>query len=45
MEMTPQERARYDAALNRVIEDVEAKYGLRPRRPLGPGEISGLPIL
>jgi hypothetical protein len=30
IEMTPQERARYDAALYRVIEDVEAKYRLRP---------------
>ena len=39
--MTPQERARYDAAINRVIEDVEVKYGLRPPRPLGPGETSG----
>jgi hypothetical protein len=38
IEMTPQERARYDAALNRVIEDVEVKYGLRPPRPLAPGE-------
>ena len=38
IEMTPQERARYDAALNRVIEDVEARYGLRPSRPLAPGE-------
>jgi hypothetical protein len=38
IEMTPQERARYDAALNRVIEDVEARYGLRPTRPRGPGE-------
>ena len=36
VEMTPQERARYDAALNRVIEDVEAKYGLRPPRPRAP---------
>ena len=34
--MTPQERARYDAAINRLIEDVEAKYGLRPPRPLAP---------
>jgi uncharacterized membrane protein len=40
IEMTPQERARYDAALNRVIEDVEVKYGLRPPRPLAPGEAS-----
>jgi Domain of unknown function (DUF4149) len=38
LEMTPQERARYDAALNRVIEDIEARYGFRPPRRLGPGE-------
>jgi hypothetical protein len=38
IEMTPQERARYDEALNRVIEDIEVKYGLRPPRPLVPGE-------
>jgi hypothetical protein len=38
IEMTPQERARYDAALNRVIEDVEIKYGLRPPRPIEAGE-------
>ena len=38
IEMTPQERARYDAALNRVIEDVEARYGLRPPRTRAPGE-------
>ena len=35
---TPQERARYDLAINRLIEDVEAKYGLRPPRTLAPGE-------
>jgi hypothetical protein len=38
IELTPAERARYDIAVNRVIEDVEAKYGLRPRRVLKPGE-------
>jgi hypothetical protein len=38
VEMTPQERARYDLAINRLIEDVEAKYGLRPPRALAPGE-------
>ena len=38
VELTPQERARYDAALNRVIEDVEIKYGLRPPRPKDAGE-------
>jgi Domain of unknown function (DUF4149) len=41
IEMTPQERARYDQALNRVIEDVEARYGLRPPRVLVPGETVG----
>ena len=41
IEMSPQERARYDEALNRVIEDVEVKYGLRPARPLAPGDQSG----
>jgi hypothetical protein len=38
VEMTPQERARYDAALNRVIEDVEARYGLRAPRAQAAGE-------
>ena len=28
VELTPRERARYDAAVNRVIEDVEIKYGI-----------------
>ncbi len=32
VELTPAERARYDAAVGRVIEDVEAKYGMRPPR-------------
>lgn len=37
LEMTPAERARYDAAVERVIEDVEVKYGMRaPRPPGGP---------
>ena len=31
----PQERGRYDAALNRAIEDAEIKYGFRPPRPGG----------
>ena len=35
IEMTPQECACYDQALNRVIENVEARYGLRP--PARPG--------
>jgi hypothetical protein len=38
VEMTPQERVRYDAAVNRVIEDVEVKYGLRPPPALRPGD-------
>ncbi len=41
LELTPTERARYDAALSRVIEDVEARHGLRPERHLAPGESSG----
>ena len=36
--MTPAERVRYDAAINRVIQDVEAKYGMRPPRVPEPGE-------
>ncbi len=36
--MTPAQRVRYDAAINRVIQDVEAKYGMRPPRVLEPGE-------
>ena len=32
VEQTPTERLRYDEAVNRVIQDVEAKYGLRPPR-------------
>jgi Domain of unknown function (DUF4149) len=39
VEMTPAERARYDAAVERVIEDVEAKYGMRA--PRAPGEPEG----
>jgi hypothetical protein len=35
VELTPRERARYDAAINRVIEDVEVRYGMRPPRPQG----------
>jgi hypothetical protein len=38
IEMTPSERARYDAAVNRVIEDVEVKYGFRPPRSKTSGE-------
>jgi hypothetical protein len=38
-DLTPAERARYDAAIERVIEDIETKYGMRmpgagaPREP------------
>jgi hypothetical protein len=45
IEMTPLERLRYDEAANRVIQDTEAKYGLRPPRaaesdqPADPGPI------
>jgi hypothetical protein len=35
MELAPRERARYDAAVNRVLEDAEVKYGMRPPRPKG----------
>jgi uncharacterized membrane protein len=38
VELTPPERARYDAEVNRVIEEVEVKYGMRPPRPKGSGE-------
>jgi uncharacterized membrane protein len=38
IEVAPGERARYDAAINRLIEDVEAKYGMRPPRVPEPGE-------
>jgi len=38
LELTPHERARYDAAVTRLIEDTEAKYGYRAPRALGPGE-------
>jgi hypothetical protein len=45
IEKTPIERLRYDEAVNRVIQDVEAKYGMRPPResdsakPEGPGPV------
>jgi hypothetical protein len=39
-EMTPAQRARYDAAVSRVIEDVEARHGIRPPRVRQPGESS-----
>jgi hypothetical protein len=40
IEMTPSERLRYDQAANRVIEDAEAKYGLRPPRAPEPDKPS-----
>jgi hypothetical protein len=42
VELTPAGRARYDAAISRVIEQIEVKYGFRDRldgRPDGPQEI------
>jgi hypothetical protein len=38
IELSPEERGRYDAAISRVIVDVETKYGLRPPRAAGSGE-------
>jgi len=38
VELTPTQRARYDAAVSRVIEDVEARHGLRPPRTPSHGE-------
>jgi len=40
IEMTPGERARYAAAVGRIIQDVEAKHGLRPPRSAEPGDPS-----
>ncbi len=40
IELTPRERARYDAAVSRAIENAEIKYGFRPPRPEGSGEIA-----
>jgi uncharacterized membrane protein len=40
IELTPRERARYDAAVGRAIEDAEIKYGFRPPRAKGSGEIA-----
>jgi uncharacterized membrane protein len=39
IELTPRERPGYDAAISRAIEDAEIKYGFRPPRPEGSGEI------
>jgi hypothetical protein len=41
IEMSPAERARYEAAVSRVILDVEAKYGMRPPRVRDPAEPAG----
>jgi hypothetical protein len=38
VELTPAEQVRYDAAINRVIEDIEARHGMRAPRLLAPGE-------
>jgi Domain of unknown function (DUF4149) len=38
VELTPAEQVRFDHGVNRLIQDVEAKYGLRPPRELKPGE-------
>lgn len=42
VEQTPTERLRYDEAVNRVIQDVEAKYGLRPPRAAESGKPADL---
>ena len=41
VELTPAERARFDSGVNRVIQDVEARYGLRPPRKDTPDEPGG----
>lgn len=38
VELTAQERARYDEAIGRVIEQTEVKYGFRQALPPSPGE-------
>ncbi|MGP0065985.1 MAG: DUF4149 domain-containing protein [Isosphaeraceae bacterium] len=38
VELTPTERAGYDAAVSRIIEDVEVRHGLRPKRVPDAGE-------
>jgi hypothetical protein len=45
VELTPEERVRYDAAVIRVIHDVEAKYGLRPPRIKPSGESADRDLL
>ncbi len=39
VELTPEERARYDVAIARVIEQVEVKYGFRQHLPGKSGEL------
>ncbi len=46
VELAPRERALYDAAVNRVLEDVEVKYGMRPPRAKGSVEnLAGEPLV
>jgi Domain of unknown function (DUF4149) len=40
-ELTPAAQVRYDAAVNRLIEDIEARHGMRPPRVLAHGETDG----
>jgi hypothetical protein len=39
VELTPAERARYDVAIGRVIDQIEVKYGFRQPSPRHPGEL------
>jgi hypothetical protein len=41
IELAPAEQVRYDAAINRVIEDVETRHGMRPPGARTPGESAG----
>jgi Domain of unknown function (DUF4149) len=41
-QLTPAGQIRYDAAIDRVIEDIEARHGMRPPRVLAPGESAEL---
>ena len=38
VELSPTERSSYDAALTKVIEEIEVRHGLRPKRSPAPGE-------
>ncbi len=40
-QLTPAAQGRYDAAINRVIEDIEARNGMRPPRVLAPVNLLG----